>query len=59
MRQVLEKWRGSKEFLAELFPADCIMAAREKDEQEKKRRLDAARKKSERIFQEIFKEGLD
>ena len=59
MRQVLEKWRGSKEFLAELFPADCIMAAREKDEQEKKRRLDAARKKSERLFQEIFKEGLD
>lgn len=59
MRQVLEKWRGSKEFLAELFPADCIMAAREKDEQEKKRRLDAARKKSERLFQEIYKEGLD
>lgn len=57
IRRVLEEWSQSDAFANELFPADFIMAKREKDEAKKTERAEFMKKKAARLLQEIFKEG--
>ena len=57
IRRVFEQWAQSGALASEMFPADSLLARREKDADKKKERILAIEEKSSRLVQEIFKEG--
>lgn len=61
MQKLFLEWTKDADFKAEMFPADTILARREKDSAKKKERELLIEKKTRELFEEIFKgqgEGL-